>query len=69
LLHCEDETTIKNNLAKIYIEYGEDIPVTAHHLIRSEEALYLIKKAVALAKKTGSLVFTFRLPKNGLVYQ
>jgi dihydroorotase len=40
-VHCEDETTIKNNLAKYTAEYGEDIPVTAHHLIRSEEACYI----------------------------
>jgi dihydroorotase len=64
IVHCEDETTIKNNLAKYTAEYGEDIPVTAP-LIRSEEAC-ISSKAVALAKKTGARlhVFTFRLPKR-----
>src|SRR5690606_8738268 len=52
-VHCEDETTIKNNLEKYKAEFGEDIPVTKHHLIRSEEACYLSSsKAIELAKKT-----------------
>jgi dihydroorotase len=36
-VHCEDETTVQNNLKKYKAEYGEDVPVTVHHLIRSEE--------------------------------
>jgi dihydroorotase len=66
-VHCEDETTIKNNLAK-YTADGEDI-VTAHHLIRSEEACYISSKAVALAKKTGARLHVFHLSTAGLVYQ
>jgi dihydroorotase len=61
-VHCEDETTIKNNLEKYKAEYGEDIPVQAHHLIRSEEACYLSSsKAIALAKKTGARLHIFHL--------
>ena len=61
-VHCEDETTIQNNLAKYKEEFGEDIPVTMHHLIRSEEACYLSSsKAVALAKKTGARLHVFHL--------
>jgi len=61
-VHCEDEMTIKNNLEKYIEEYGEDVPVTAHHLIRSEEACYLSSsKAVALAKKTGARLHVFHL--------
>jgi dihydroorotase len=61
-VHCEDETTIKNNLEKFKSEYGEDIPVSAHHLIRSEEACYLSSsKAIALAKKTGARLHIFHL--------
>jgi dihydroorotase len=61
-VHCEDETTIKNNLEKYKEEFGEDIPVTAHHLIRSEEACYISSsKAVALAKKTGARLHVFHL--------
>ena len=61
-VHCEDETTIKNNLEKFKAEFGEDIPVTAHHLIRSEEACYISSsKAIALAKKTGARLHIFHL--------
>ena len=61
-VHCEDEMTIKNNLAKFKEEYGEDIPVQAHHLIRSEQACYLSSsKAIALAKKTGARLHIFHL--------
>ncbi len=61
-VHCEDETTIKNNLEKFKAEYGEDIPVSAHHLIRSEEACYLSSsKAISLAKKTGARLHIFHL--------
>ena len=61
-VHCEDEMTIKNNLEKFKEEYGEDIPVQVHHLIRSEEACYLSSsKAIALAKKTGARLHIFHL--------
>ena len=61
-VHCEDEGTIKANLEKYIAEYGEDVPVTAHHLIRSEEACYISSsKAVALAKKTGARLHIFHL--------
>ena len=61
-VHCEDETTIKNNLEKYKAEYGENIPVKFHHLIRSEEACYISSsKAVALAKKTGARLHIFHL--------
>jgi dihydroorotase len=50
--HCEDEHTVKSNLALFQAKYGENIPVSAHPLIRNEEACYLSSsKAVALAKK------------------
>jgi dihydroorotase len=48
-------------------EYGEDIPVKFHHLIRSEEACYKSSsKAIELAQKTGARlhVFTFQLLKK-----
>jgi dihydroorotase len=61
-VHCEDETTIKNNLEKYKAEFGEDIPVTVHHLIRSEEACCLSSsKAIELAKKTGARLHVFHL--------
>ncbi len=61
-VHCEDETTIQNNLAAFKEQYGDDIPVTAHNLIRSAEACYISSsKAVALAKKTGARLHIFHL--------
>ena len=61
-VHCEDETTIKNNLELYNKQYGEDIPVDVHHLIRSEEACYLSSsRAIALAKKTGARLHVFHL--------
>lgn len=61
-VHCEDETTIKNNLALYKEKYGDDIPMEFHHLIRSEEACYLSSsKAVELAKKTGARLHIFHL--------
>lgn len=61
-LHCEDETTIKNNLDKQKSLYGDDIPMELHPVIRSEEACYLSSsRAVALAKKTGARIHVFHL--------
>lgn len=61
-VHCEDETTIKNNL-KLHIEkFGEAIPMEYHPIIRSEEACYLSSSnAIALAKKTGARLHVFHL--------
>ena len=53
--HCEDELTVRANLARFKEEYGEEIPIEVHPLIRSEEACYLSSSlAVSLAKKYGS---------------
>lgn len=53
--HCEDEHTIKTNLAKFKAEYGNDLTPEMHHLIRDEEACFLSSSlAVGLAKKHGT---------------
>jgi dihydroorotase len=50
--HCEDETTVRTNLAKYTAEYGENIPVHLHPVIRSVEACYKSSSmAVELATK------------------
>lgn len=60
--HCEDEGTIRENLAKYQEMYGEDIPIAMHPIIRSEEACYLSSsKAIELAKKTGARLHVFHL--------
>lgn len=60
--HCEDETTIKDNLAAYKELYGDAIPMKYHPLIRSAEACYLSSsKAIALAKKTGARFHVFHV--------
>ena len=50
--HCEDEQTIKSNLEKAKVIYGEDIPISQHSTIRSADACYISSSfAVNLAKK------------------
>lgn len=50
--HCEDEATIKSNLAHYKQLLGENIPVKLHPKIRSEKACYLSSSmAVEMAKK------------------
>ena len=61
-VHCEDEGTIKANLEKYKEEFGDDIPMNKHHLIRSAEACYISSsKAIELAKKTGARLHIFHL--------
>lgn len=61
-VHCEDEATIRANTQQYLDEYGEDIPMKFHHLIRSEEACYKSSsKAIELAKKTGARLHVFHL--------
>lgn len=60
--HCEDETTVQNNLKAYIQEYGEDIPIEKHPEIRSAEACFLSSsKAVNLAKKTGARLHVFHV--------
>jgi len=60
--HCEDEGTIRANLARARERYGEDIPMGMHPQIRSQRACYLSSsKAVALAQKTGARLHVFHL--------
>lgn len=61
-VHCEDEGTIRENLAKAKEQYGDDIPIEMHPEIRSEEACYISSsKAIALAKETGARLHVFHL--------
>lgn len=61
-VHCEDETTIRANTEKYIKQYGENIPVECHPLIRSEDACYLSSSmAIELAKKTAARLHVFHL--------
>ena len=60
--HCEDEDTIRHNMAEYKERYGDDIPMEMHPRIRSAEACYLSSsKAIALARKTGARLHVFHL--------
>lgn len=49
--HCEDEATIRHNLAEFKAKYGEELTIEMHPLIRSAEACYKSSSlAVELAK-------------------
>ena len=62
ITHCEDEQTIRTNLEKAKAQYGEDIPMAMHPVIRSEEACYLSSStAVELAKKYNSRLHVFHI--------
>ncbi|WP_257658321.1 dihydroorotase [Parapedobacter lycopersici] len=53
--HCEDEATIRQNLAKFKAIYGDALTPDMHPLIRSSEACFISSsRAVELAKKHGS---------------
>ncbi len=61
-VHCEDEATIQSNLKQHIEQFGEDIPIKYHPVIRSSEACYLSSsKAIELAKKTGARLHVFHI--------
>src|SRR5690606_19090691 len=54
-VHCEDESTIRENTEKFKKLYGDNINPSFHPEIRSEEACYKSSSfAVSLAKKHGT---------------
>lgn len=53
--HCEDEPTVRRNTEEFRKQYGDNMPVSYHPLIRTEEACYKSSSfAVGLAKKHGT---------------
>lgn len=53
--HCESEEVIQRNTKAAREQYGEDVPISMHPVIRDEEACYASSSfAVNLAKKTGA---------------
>jgi dihydroorotase len=50
--HCEDEETILSNSLDYRERFGDNVPISAHPLIRNVDACYISSsKAVGLAKK------------------
>ena len=61
-VHCEDENIIQENIAKAKERFGEDVPISEHPNIRSEEACFKSSSfAVELAKKHDSRLHVFHL--------
>mgnify|MGYP005876797129 CR=1 FL=1 len=53
--HCEDQGIIKENTDKYKKAYGDDVPLTLHPVIRSEEACYRSSElAVQLAREANA---------------
>ncbi len=60
--HCEDEATIQANTKLFRERYGENVPIEAHPLIRSDEACFKSTKlAVGLAKIYGTRLHVLHL--------
>jgi len=61
-VHCEDENIIQENIAKAKEIFGEEVPISEHPNIRSEEACFKSSSfAVELAKKHNSRLHVFHL--------
>jgi dihydroorotase len=61
-IHSEDEGIIRKNLTDFRERYGEQIPVDAHPLIRSEEACFAsTKRAIELAIKCNTRLHVLHL--------
>jgi dihydroorotase len=53
--HCEDEASIRANMAEAVAKYGEHIPIEMHPIIRNAEACYKSSSmAIELAKSHGT---------------
>ena len=60
--HCEDEQTIKKNTENYKQQFGDNIPMNYHPIIRDDEACYISTKlAIDLAKKYNSRLHVFHI--------
>ncbi|MES9843855.1 MAG: dihydroorotase [Candidatus Sedimenticola sp. PURPLELP] len=60
--HCEDTPMILENEARAREEFGDDVPMGLHPVIRSEEACYKSSSfAVDLAKRSGARLHVLHL--------
>ena len=54
-VHSEDEAMIRQGMERARSQYGDDVPVTCHPMIRSERACYeSSRRAVELARQLGT---------------
>lgn len=60
--HCEEEAIVRANMQAAIIEYGDNVPIEMHPVIRSEEACYASSaKAVDLASRYGARLHILHL--------
>ena len=60
--HCEDENIIQQNILKYKEQFGENVPMQFHPIIRSEEACFKSSSfAVELAKKYNTRLHVLHL--------
>lgn len=60
--HCEDETTVRQNMARYQQRYGDQIKASYHPRIRSTKACWLSSSfAVELAKRLGTRLHVLHL--------
>ena len=60
--HCEKESIIRENIEKYTKEFGEDIPIKYHPLIRSAEACYESSaEAIEIADRYGARLHVLHL--------
>lgn len=61
-IHSEDEAIIRANRERYQLEYGDDVPLALHPLVRSAEACYeCTSRAVGLASRYGSRLHVLHL--------
>lgn len=54
-VHAEDEATIARNRQALIARYGEELPISAHPVIRDHDACFeATRRAVELARETGA---------------
>ena len=64
--HCEDEATIRANAAAAKAQFGDDVPIGQHPIIRSAEACYRSSsRAVDLATRTGARLHVLHISTAG----
>ena len=65
-VHAESESIIRANTESLRSRYGDEIPLGAHHLLRSRRAcLEATAKAVELARHTGARLHVMHLTTAG----
>ena len=61
-LHCEDDPMIAQNAAAARLQYGENVPIAQHPVIRDADACYASSSfAVSLARELGTRIHVLHI--------